>query len=121
MEIECWGETFESVKKLAADPRCGVSYKVLARKIASGIFPVQAVEKRKRKTPRRARPKSWDQAPRAGQLKGVRYWGKKWQARIEINGKTVHLGRFETAEEAARAYNKAVDDFRDGEGYKNPI
>lgn len=33
-------------------------------------------------------------------------WGKKWQARININGKQKHLGLFTSEEEAAEVYNK---------------
>ena len=38
----------------------------------------------------------------------------KWRARITINGKTMHLGLFASAIEAARAYNeKAKELFGD--------
>jgi len=43
-------------------------------------------------------------------VKGV-YWHKqrrKWQARIRHNGKLMHLGYFDTLEEAAAAYAKAA-------------
>ena len=46
----------------------------------------------------------------ASGLKGV-YWGKdnkKWRSRIMVNGKNIHLGRFETAEEAHAAYCNAA-------------
>lgn len=33
---------------------------------------------------------------------------KKWKARIQVNGKGISLGCFETVEEASKAYNKAV-------------
>lgn len=49
--------------------------------------------------------------PRGGssKFKGVyldRY-GKKWGSRIKVNGKTIHLGTFESEEDAAREYDKA--------------
>jgi len=34
--------------------------------------------------------------------------GKKWQARININGKHTHLGLFKKEENAAEAYNRAA-------------
>jgi ribosomal protein S27AE len=40
--------------------------------------------------------------------KGVRFHRGKWEARIKIDYKGKHLGRFNTAEDAARAYNKAA-------------
>lgn len=41
-------------------------------------------------------------------IKGVRFYQNKWQARIVQNYKEIHLGRFNTAGEAARAYNQAA-------------
>lgn len=43
----------------------------------------------------------------SSEYKGVkiRHDGKKWCARIQINGKGIHLGSFVTAAEAARAYD----------------
>jgi hypothetical protein len=42
--------------------------------------------------------------------KGVTYYKslQKWQAGIQINGRSIHLGRFENKEDAARAYNEAA-------------
>jgi hypothetical protein len=37
-------------------------------------------------------------------IKGVRYTGTKWMARIRYNGKLRCLGQFDTAEEAAARY-----------------
>lgn len=42
----------------------------------------------------------------ASGFKGVSKGGKKWRARIAINGTHFYLGAFETKEEAAIAYNE---------------
>ena len=41
-------------------------------------------------------------------FKGVKLNGSKWQARITFNGKEIHLGQFETKEQAAESYNEAA-------------
>lgn len=38
--------------------------------------------------------------------KGVGFWDKKWKAYIGYKGSTVHLGSFNSAQEAAKAYNQ---------------
>ena len=46
----------------------------------------------------------------SSQFRGVT-WDKnkkRWQARIQVDGKGKHLGRYDEEEEAARAYNKAA-------------
>jgi len=59
----------------------------------------------------------------SSKYKGVS-WRKdcnKWTANITIEGKHKRLGVFKTEELAAKAYNKAVDEFWNGEGFKNII
>lgn len=51
-------------------------------------------------------------------LKGVGRIGKKWRARIMRNGKTFHIGVFESAEEANDAYARAAE--RLHEEFANP-
>jgi len=40
--------------------------------------------------------------------KGITRHGNKWRARIGINGTRIHLGTFESAEEAAKTYDEAA-------------
>jgi hypothetical protein len=54
------------------------------------------------------------QATARSPYKGVMQFRDKWRSRITINGKTLHLGLFVTAIEAAHAYNeKAKELFGD--------
>lgn len=48
----------------------------------------------------------------SSQFRGVS-WHKarnKWQTQIKINGKRIHLGRFDSEEEAAQAYDEYIMD-----------
>lgn len=45
--------------------------------------------------------------------KGV-YWHKtksKWNAKIKVSGKKIHLGYYQSVKDAAKAYDKAADEF----------
>ena len=44
-----------------------------------------------------------------------------WQARITVNKKRVLLGRYQTAVDAAQAYNKAAIEYFGGFVYQNPV
>lgn len=55
--------------------------------------------------------------------KGV-CWSKRdkvWKATISFNGQRKHIGSFANEDDAARAYNQAVVDYWNGEGYLNVI
>lgn len=59
----------------------------------------------------------------SSRYKGVT-WDKnrrKWSAAINVDGKVVYLGRFADENEAGQAYNNAVDDYWNGQGFKNII
>ncbi len=55
----------------------------------------------------------------ACRFKGVSPYRGKWQATIRIEGKLKWLGSFETAEDAARAYDDAVLEHRGRSGVLN--
>lgn len=62
----------------------------------------------------------------SSKYKGVRKYrthsGKQiWIASIMLNGKSIHLGCYKDEVDAAKAYNKAVIDYWDGNGYLNNI
>ncbi|QYA35935.1 AP2 domain-containing protein [Macrococcoides caseolyticum] len=65
----------------------------------------------------KARPNS------SSKYKGVVWYKKtkKWVARINVEGKNKFLGYYSNEDEAARAYNQAVLEYWDGEGYMNVI
>ena len=59
----------------------------------------------------------------SSKYKGV-IWDKtqgKWRANINLNGESKFLGRYLNEDEAAKAYNQAVLEYWDGEGYMNVI
>lgn len=46
---------------------------------------------------------------------------KRWLAKIQVDGKHKYLGSYESEDEAAIAYNNAVIEYWDGNGYLNKI
>jgi len=54
----------------------------------------------------------------ADKYKGV-YYVKPYKAQITYNGKTKYLGAYDTAEEAARVYDKAVKKYHKEYGILN--
>lgn len=42
----------------------------------------------------------------SSKFRGVRFKNRSWDAQIKVSGKSVHLGRHPTEEDAARAYDK---------------
>lgn len=59
----------------------------------------------------------------SSKYKGV-IWDKtkgKWRANINLDGTCKFLGRYLSEDEAAKAYNQAVLEYWDGEGYMNVI
>ncbi len=59
----------------------------------------------------------------SSKYKGVRRNGGKWESSISVDGNKTYLGRFASEEDAAVAYNNAVDRFYPGSEfhYKNTI
>ena len=86
--------------------KAALAYDLAAREHAPGratnyesVEAAQAAAAQSKPAPR-ARPKSG--------YYGVRSDGKKWQARINYNGKKFNLGSFVTKEQAALAYDQAA-------------
>jgi hypothetical protein len=44
-------------------------------------------------------------------IKGAYRQGSRWRAKIAVDGKQIHLGYFDTAEEAGAAYAKAAEQY----------
>jgi hypothetical protein len=62
--------------------------------------------------------------PRNGkEFKGTKWIVKrqKFIARIRVDGKRKNLGAFVLESDAARAYNRGVDEHWNGQGYKNRV
>lgn len=55
----------------------------------------------------------------ASKFKGVSPYRGRWQATIRVDGKLRWLGSFDTAEDAARAYDDAVLEYRGRDGLLN--
>lgn len=56
---------------------------------------------------------------RTSRYKGVCWNGTKWQAGIKVNGKSYHLGMFDSEWEAAEAYNAAAVHHHGGHAFQN--
>ncbi|GAA5470124.1 hypothetical protein Saur08_02642 [Staphylococcus aureus] len=59
----------------------------------------------------------------SSKYKGVSYDNQhnKWIASIYAEGKKIYLGRFADEKECAKAYNKAVYKYWNGDGYLNDV
>ena len=57
----------------------------------------------------------------SSRYKGVKKKRGKYEVSIWKDGKSIYIGRFNKEDDAALAYNLAVDEYRDGKGYKNVI
>lgn len=81
----------------------------LAKHFSVSYFVVKLVMDHLNLPPRIQRPVH-PQKPRTGRFTGVSYRArdaKKWMARISVNGRDQHIGRFATEKEAAEAYDEA--------------
>lgn len=59
--------------------------------------------------PATGRENAWNRAPVAGKAwKGVAEHRGRWKARIKVDGRSVHLGVYDSPEIAAYAYDKAA-------------
>ena len=103
-------------EKFLADQRTDVK-KLVGTKNGNKLdCRLENVEYRSRATASRKRKSS----NRAGYT-GVYKEGKRYRAVISINRKSVHLGMFDTPEEAALVYNKKSREIYGSEGKQNII
>ncbi len=89
--------------KWTLEPECVVNRRTLENRIRAGWHPIKAISSPL--TIQKAEP-----TPQLVQWKGVKFdpEKKRYAAFIRICGKLKRLGRFLDAEEAARAYNRAL-------------
>lgn len=64
-----------------------------------------------------------NRAEGTSQYKGVSWYPKNkcWRAGIRVDGKSIHLGFFQTEEDAAKAYNEAAKKHFGEHAYQNQI
>lgn len=99
----------------------GNGYKNVLGDDAIAIVRQNDLNKPKKVKKEPTKPVEYRHKPPKGTYKGVYTYGPKWQAQIRLNNKQKFLGLFDTPELAAVAYNKALDEYYGGDGWKNPV
>jgi len=100
----------KTLEQWLSDPLCAVGRDELGSRIEQGWAIAKALMRPPEpRIEAVERPGVVERQMTSPKYKGVTKHACGWQSQIKIDGKVVYLGMFQTAEEAAREYDRAID------------